>query len=67
MHFMHINATISILGFLGTTADLVHDMASLKPFDPAAMGAKLALMWLLFFYLFFCVIAFSVARRSEKV
>jgi hypothetical protein len=65
--FMHINVTIGLVGFLGTIADVVYAMVSSKPLDPVATSAKLALAWLLFFYIALCVFSFSAARRSGKV
>jgi hypothetical protein len=66
-HFMHINATIGLLGFMGTVAEILRSIAFSKALDMTATVAKLALAWLLFFYLAFCVISFSMARRSGKV
>jgi hypothetical protein len=65
--FMHVNVTIGLVGFVGTFVEIIRSMASSKPLDPAAAGAKLALVWLLFFYLVLCVRSFIVARRSGKV
>ena len=65
--FMHINATIGLVAFLGTAAEIVRNMVFSNPLDTTAAIAKLALLWLLFFYLVFCVVSFATARRSGKV
>jgi peptidoglycan/LPS O-acetylase OafA/YrhL len=67
MHFMHINATIALLGMVGTFAEILRTFASSKSLDFAAVTAKLAMVWLLFIYLVFCVRSFITARRSGKV
>ncbi|MGD0546507.1 MAG: CD20-like domain-containing protein [Terracidiphilus sp.] len=65
--FMHVSVTIGLLGFLGTFVELIRSCASGKPLDPAATGAKLALLWLLFIYVGLCVRSFLFARSSGKV
>jgi len=66
-HFMHINATVALLGMVGTFAEILRTCTSSKPLDFAAVTAKLAMVWLLFIYLVFCVRSFITARRSGKV
>jgi hypothetical protein len=65
--FMHINATIGLLAFLGAVVEIVRNIVSSNPLDMTAMMAKLALVWLLFFYIALCILSFSTARRSGKV
>ena len=64
--FMHINVTIGLLGFVGTFAEMIRSFVFSKPLDMAAMGAKLALLWLLLLYILMCVRSFLFARRSGK-
>ena len=65
--FMHINVTIGLLGFLGAIFAFLVNYVSREPVDLAAMGAKLAMVWLLFIYVALCVRSFFLARRSGKV
>jgi hypothetical protein len=64
--FMHINVTIGLLGFLGALFAYLVNYVSREPVDLAAMGAKLAMVWLLFIYVALCVRSFLLARRSGK-
>jgi peptidoglycan/LPS O-acetylase OafA/YrhL len=65
--FMHINVTIGLVGFVGAFAEIIRSCTSSKPLDMTAMIAKLALVWLLLIYDFFCMGSFLFARRSGKV
>jgi hypothetical protein len=65
--FMHINVTIGLVGFLGAMAEVFRTMASSKAVDLTALGAKLALAWLLLIYVALCVRSFIAARRTGKV
>jgi hypothetical protein len=65
--FMHVNVMIALLGFLGTVAEILRNLASSKALDSIAMSAKLGLAWLLLIYIVLCVRSFIVARRSGKV
>jgi hypothetical protein len=64
---MHINVTIGLLGFVGTVAEIIRNLASSKVLDLTALEAKLALAWLLLIYVVLCARSFSAARRLGKV
>jgi hypothetical protein len=69
--FMHINVTIALLGFLGSTVEAVRGYvhttsAGLEP-DQIALASKVTLAGLLFIYVILCVRSFIAARRSGKV
>ena len=66
-HFMHINATVALVGFLGTFIDIVRSCASSQPLNMTVVLLKLAAVWLLFIYVVLCVRSFITARRSGKV
>jgi hypothetical protein len=69
--FMHINVTIALLGFLGSTAEAVRGYlharaAGIEP-DQIALASKSTLAALLLIYVVLCVRSFISARRSGKV
>ena len=69
--FMHINVTIALLGFLGSTAEAIRGYvhaksAGMEP-DQIALASKSTLAALLLIYVILCVRSFISARRSGKV
>ena len=69
--FMHINVTIALLGFIGSTVEAIRGYihatsAGLQP-DQIALASKVTLAGLLFVYVILCVRSFIAARRSGKV
>ena len=69
--FMHINVTIALLGFLGSTAEAirgyVHARSAGIQSDQIALASKSTLAGLLLIYVILCVRSFIAARRSGKV
>jgi hypothetical protein len=69
--FMHINATIGLVGFLGGLVEALrgygHARAEGIDPDPIALASKLTLAVLMLIYLNLCVRSFFAARRSGKV
>ena len=65
--FMHINGTIGLVGFVGTVAEIVRNLASSKELDMTALEAKMALAWLLLIYIALCARSCRTARRLGKV
>jgi uncharacterized membrane protein len=69
--FMHINVTVALLGFIGTTVEIIrstvhaHSVGTTP--DPIAQDAKLALAFLLLVYVVLCVRSFIAARRARLV
>jgi uncharacterized membrane protein len=69
--FMHINVTIALLGFIGSTAEAIRGFvhaksAGMEP-DQIALASKVTLAALLLIYVILCVRSFIAARRSGKV
>lgn len=69
--FMHINVTIALIGFLGSTAEAIRGYvhahsAGMEP-DQIALASKITLAGLLLVYVILCVRSFIAARRSGKV
>jgi uncharacterized membrane protein len=69
--FMHINVTIALLGFIGSTVEAIRGYvharsAGVEP-DQIALASKITLAGLLLFYIILCVRSFIAARRSGKV
>jgi len=69
--FMHINVTIALIGFIGSTVEAIRGYvhatsAGLQP-DQIALASKVTLAGLLFIYVILCVRSFIAARRSGKV
>lgn len=69
--FMHINVTIALLGFLGSTAEAIRGYVhatsrGLEP-DQIALASKVTLAGLLLIYVILCVRSFIAARRSRQV
>jgi hypothetical protein len=69
--FMHINVTIALLGFIGSTVEAirgyVHASSLGLPPDKIALASKVTLAGLLLIYVILCVRSFIAARRSGKV
>jgi uncharacterized membrane protein (UPF0136 family) len=69
--FMHTNATIALLGFIGVVAELVrsyvHASSVGMPMEQIALASKLMLASLLLIYIILCVRSFKAARRAGKV
>jgi uncharacterized membrane protein (UPF0136 family) len=69
--FMHINVTIALLGFIGSTVEAirgyVHASSLGLPPDQIALASKVTLAALLLIYVILCVRSFIAARRSGKV
>jgi uncharacterized membrane protein len=69
--FMHINVTIALLGFIGSTVEAirgyVHAASLGLPPDQIALASKVTLAGLLLIYVILCVRSFIAARRSGKV
>lgn len=81
--FMHINVTVALLGFLGTTGEIIRSTlatrhaiqqsgaapgaASFSPEFLIALTSKITLAFLLLVYVLLCVRSFIAARRSGKV
>jgi hypothetical protein len=69
--FMHINVTIALLGFIGSTVEAirgyVHASSLGLPPDEIALASKITLAGLLLIYVILCVRSFIAARRSGKV
>jgi hypothetical protein len=69
--FMHINVTIALLGFIGSTVEAirgyVHASSLGLPPDQIALASKVTLAGLLLIYVILCVRSFVAARRSGKV
>src|ERR1700728_4088217 len=69
--FMHINVTIALLGFIGSTVEAIRGYvyaASLGlPPHQIALASKVTLAGLLLIYVILCVRSFIAARRSGKV
>jgi hypothetical protein len=69
--FMHINVTIALLGFIGSTVEAirgyVHATSAGLPPDEIALASKVTLAGLLLIYVILCVRSFIAARRSGKV
>jgi len=69
--FMHINVTVALLGFIGTTVELFRSLFKMaasgaKP-DPWAIDTKLALEFILLAYFIVCVQSFIAARKARLV
>lgn len=69
--FMHINVTIALLGFIGSTVEAIRGYvhaksAGLEP-DQIALASKVTLAVLLLIYVILCVRSFIAVRRSGKV
>lgn len=69
--FMHINVTIALLGFIGSTVEAIRGYvhaksAGMAP-DQISLASKVTLAGLLFIYVILCVRSFIAARRSGKV
>ena len=69
--FMHINVTIALLGFIGSTVEAIRGYvhaasAGVAP-DQIALTSKVTLAGLLLIYVILCVRSFRAARRSGKV
>jgi hypothetical protein len=69
--FMHINVTIGLLGFIGSTVEAIRGYmhaksAGVEP-DQIALASKVTLALLLLVYVILCVRSFIAARRSGKV
>jgi uncharacterized membrane protein (UPF0136 family) len=69
--FMHINVTIALLGFIGSTVEAirgyVHASSLGLPPDKIALASKVTLAGLLLIYVILCVRSFIAARRSGRV
>jgi hypothetical protein len=69
--FMHINVTIALLGFIGSTVEAirgyVHATSLGLPPDQIALASKVTLAGLLLIYVILCVRSFIAGRRSGKV
>jgi uncharacterized membrane protein len=69
--FMHINVTIALLGFLGSTVEAIRCYAHARSLgvepDQIALASKVTLAGLLLIYVILCVRSFIAARRSGKV
>jgi hypothetical protein len=69
--FMHINVTIALLGFIGSSVEAirgyVHATAAGVQPDQIALASKVTLSVLLLIYVILCVRSFIAARRSGKV
>jgi hypothetical protein len=65
--FMHVSVTIGLLGFLGTTVEIVRSYLSSKAPDAIAMASKISLAGLLLIYVILCVRSFIAARRARMV
>ena len=69
--FMHINVTIALLGFLGSTTEAIRGYLHAKGLgvepDQIALASKSTLAALLLIYVILCVRSFIAARRSGKV
>jgi hypothetical protein len=69
--FMHINVTIALLGFLGSTVEAIRGYAHARSLgvepDQIALASKVTLAGLLLIYVILCVRSFIAARRSGKV
>jgi hypothetical protein len=69
--YMHINVTVALLGFIGTTVEIIrstvhaHSLGTVP--DPIAQDAKIALAALLLIYVILCVRSFIAARRARLV
>lgn len=69
--FMHINVTIALIGFIGSTAEAIRGYvhahsAGMEP-DQIALASKITLAGLLLVYVILCVRSFIAVRRSGKV
>ena len=69
--FMHINVTIALLGFIGSTVEAIRGYvhaasAGVAP-DQIALTSKVTLAGLLLIYVILCVRSFIAARRSGSV
>ena len=69
--FMHINVTIALLGFIGSTVEAIRGYvhaasAGVAP-DQIALTSKVTLAGLLLIYVILCVRSFIAARRSGRV
>jgi hypothetical protein len=69
--FMHINVTIALLGFIGSTVEAIRGYvhatsAGIQP-DQIALASKVTLAVLLLIYVILCVRSFIAVRRSGKV
>jgi hypothetical protein len=69
--FMHINVTIALVGFLGSTAEAIRGYLHARSLgmepDQIALASKSTLAALLLIYVILCVRSFIAARRSGKV
>jgi len=69
--FMHINVTVALLGFIGTTVEIIRSKVHASNLgtapDPIAQDAKFALAFLLLVYVILCVRSFIAARRARLV
>jgi hypothetical protein len=69
--FMHINVTIGLLGFIGSTVEAIRGYVHAKSLglepDQIALTSKVTLAGLLLIYVILCVRSFIAARRSGKV
>jgi hypothetical protein len=69
--FMHINVTIALLGFIGSSVEAIRGYvhaksAGIEP-DQIALASKITLAGLLLFYVILCVRSFIAARRLGRV
>jgi hypothetical protein len=68
--FMHINAAIGLVGFLGGLIEALRGYGNARAEgidpDPIALASKLTLSVLMLIYLNLCVRSFFAARRSGK-
>jgi hypothetical protein len=69
--FMHINVTIALLGFIGSTSEAIRGYFHAKSLgvepDQIALASKVTLAGLLLIYVILCVRSFIAVRRSGKV
>ena len=69
--FMHINVTLALIGFIGSTIEAirgcVHAQSIGVAVNPIALTSKAALAVLLLIYVILCVRSFIAVRRSGKV
>jgi hypothetical protein len=69
--FMHINVTIALVGFLGSTAEAIRGYLHARSLgmepDQIALASKSTLAALLLIYVILCVRSFIAARRLGKV
>lgn len=69
--YMHVNVTIALLGFIGSTVEAVrgyvHAQAAGVAPNLIALASKVTLAALLLIYIILCVRSFIAARRAGKV